>query len=73
MLRTIGVVLIVLGLLGLVYGGFTYVKDRDRVEIGPLEMTVEEKETVPIPPILGVLGVLTGTALLLLSGRRRET
>ena len=73
MLRTIAVVLIVLGLLGLVYGGFTYVKDRETVEFGPLEMTVEEKDTVSIPPILGVAAVLAGTALLLLNKRRRET
>lgn len=69
MTRTLGIVLIVLGIVGLAYGGFTYVKDRESVEIAGLELTVEERETIPIPPIVGGLSLIVG-AVLLAGGRR---
>jgi hypothetical protein len=70
-MRTIlGVVLIAVGVVGLIWGGITYVKDRDTVDLGVAEITVQEKETVPIPPLVSGLALVAGTAVLLV-GRRR--
>jgi hypothetical protein len=69
--RWVGLLLVVLGVLGLVYGGITYTRDRHEVELGPLEVNVEEKESIPIPPVLGGLAVAAGVILLVVGGRRR--
>ena len=47
--RIIGIVLIAAGILALVYGGFTYTKETHEMKIGPIEMSVKDKETVNIP------------------------
>jgi hypothetical protein len=65
-------VLIVLGILGLVYGGITYTRRRDTVRLGPLSATVRQKETIPVPPILGGLAVVAGIGLLVAGSRRRS-
>lgn len=68
-MRILGVILIVIGVLGLAWGGITYVKDRDSLDLGIAEITVEDKETIPIPPIVGVIALVAGAALLI-GGRR---
>lgn len=70
-MRIAGIVLIVLGVLALVYGGFTYTRRRDTVRLGPLSATVQQKETVPISPLLGGLAVVAGIGLLVAGSRRR--
>jgi UDP-N-acetylmuramyl pentapeptide phosphotransferase/UDP-N-acetylglucosamine-1-phosphate transferase len=69
--RWVGLILIVLGVLGLVYGGITYTRNRQAVDIGPLEVNVEEKESIPIPPLLGGLAIAAGVVVLVLGGRKR--
>jgi len=69
--RWVGLVLIVLGVLGLVYGGITYTRSRQAVNIGPLEVNVEEKESIPVPPLLGGLAIAAGVVVLVLGGRKR--
>jgi hypothetical protein len=69
--KILGIALIVLGLLGLVYGGFTYTKETHSAKLGPLELSVKEKETVNVPLWAGVGGVVAGAALLLAGGRKR--
>ena len=71
-MKILGIVLIVLGALGLAYGGITYTRRRDTVRLGPLSATVRQKETIPISPVLGGLAVAAGIALLLVAGRRRS-
>jgi len=62
-IRMVGVVLIVLGVIGLVYGGFQYTY-RDKVaDIGPVEVTKEKHERVPIPPIAGIVCLVAGVAI----------
>jgi hypothetical protein len=62
--RTIGVILIVLGLIGLAYGGFQY-KTREKVlDIGPIQATKEETHTIPLPPIAGAIVLIGGVVLL---------
>ena len=69
-LKIIGIVLIVAGILGLVYGGFSFTKDTHQAKIGPLELQVKEKETVNIPVWAGVGAIVIGAALLLVPAKR---
>ena len=64
------IVLIVAGVLGLAYGSFSFTKQTHDVKLGPLEMSVQEKETVNIPVWAGVGAIAIGAALLLLGGRK---
>jgi hypothetical protein len=69
-LKIVGIVLIVAGILGLVYGGFSFTKDTHQAKIGPLELQVKEKETVNIPVWAGVGAIVIGAALLLVPAKR---
>ena len=69
-LKIVGIVLIVAGILGLVYGGFSFTKDTHQAKIGPLELQVKEKETVNIPVWAGVGAIVIGAALLLVPEKR---
>ncbi len=64
------IVLIVAGVLGLAYGSFSYTKQTHDVKIGPIEMSVQEKETINVPVWAGVGAIAIGAALLLLGGRK---
>ena len=69
-LKIVGIVLIVAGILGLVYGGFSFTKDTHQAKIGPLELQVKEKETVNITVWAGVGAIVIGAALLLVPAKR---
>ena len=69
-LKIAGLLLVAAGILGLIYGGFTYTKDTHEAKIGPFEMAVKEKETVNIPVWAGVGAIVVGAALLLAGGRK---
>ena len=62
--------LVVAGVLGLVYGSFSYTKDTHDAKIGPLELSVKEKETVNIPVWAGVVSIAAGGALLLFGSKK---
>ena len=68
--RILALVLIVLGTLGLAYGGFTYTKDTHRTQIGPIDFSVSERKTVNVPIWAGVGAIVIGGVLLLGAGRR---
>jgi uncharacterized membrane protein YidH (DUF202 family) len=68
--KVIAVVLIVLGVLGLAYGGFSYTKDTTVVKLGPLEVSAKEKQTVNVPVWTGIGAVVVGGLLLVLGGKR---
>jgi hypothetical protein len=61
---SIGILLIVLGALALAYQGFTYTTREKVIDIGPLQASVDERHTVPLPPILGILAIAGGAFLL---------
>ncbi|MCZ8253678.1 MAG: hypothetical protein O9318_14510 [Hylemonella sp.] len=69
-LRLIAIALIVAGGLGLLYGSFSYTKDTSAVKVGPLELSVQEKETINIPLWAGVGAIVAGGLLLVLGGRK---
>ena len=64
------VVLIAAGVLGLVYGSFSYTKDTHAAKLGPIELSVKDKETVNIPVWAGVGAIVIGGALLLIGGKK---
>jgi hypothetical protein len=65
------IVLIVAGILGLVYGNFSYTKETHEAKLGPIEMTVKDKETVNVPVWAGVGAIVIGGLLLLYDGKNR--
>ena len=69
-MRLLGIVLLVGGILGLVYGGFTYTKETHETKIGPLVLSVKDKETVNVPIWAGVGAIVIG-GLLLVSGSKK--
>ncbi len=70
-MKIVGILLIVLGLVALAYGGFSYTKREKIVDLGPIQATAETRETVPLPPILGGLA-LAGGIVLLIAGSRKK-
>jgi len=62
--KLVGIVLIVAGCLGFVYGGFSYTKETTGVKLGPIELKVQEKETVNVPMIVSGGAVVIGIFLL---------
>ncbi len=63
-IKIAAIALIVAGVLGLTYGGFSYTKDTQQAKIGPLELTVQERQTVNIPLWAGVAAIVAGGLLL---------
>ena len=66
----VGIILILLGVAGLALGGFSFTHKEKVLDVGPIEATADEKESVPIPPLLGVLAVVGGVVLVATSARR---
>ena len=62
--------LVVAGILGLVYGTFSYTKETHDVKLGPLELSVKEKQTVNVPIWAGVGAIVAGGGLLLLARKK---
>lgn len=65
-----GIVLIVAGTLGLVYGSFSYTKETHEAKLGPLQFSVQEKETVNVPVWAGVGAIVIGGLLLVFGGKK---
>ena len=69
-IRILALVLIVVGILALAYGGFTYTKATHRSKLGPIEISMDEKERVNVPIWAGVVAIVAGGGLLLFGGKR---
>jgi drug/metabolite transporter (DMT)-like permease len=68
--QIVAIVLIVAGVLGLAYGGFSYTKEKHEAKIGPLQFSITEKETINIPVWAGVGAIGIGVILLIAGPRR---
>jgi multidrug transporter EmrE-like cation transporter len=68
--KMVGICLIVAGALGLAYGSFSFTRETHETKIGPLELSVTEKQTVNVPVWAGVGAILVGGALLLLGNKK---
>ena len=69
-MKTAGILFIVIGLIGVIWGGVTYVTDRDTADFGPVSLTVENKDRVSIPPAVGAAALVMGGVLVILSRKR---
>jgi hypothetical protein len=66
----LGIALIVLGVVAFAYEGISYTTRENVIDLGPLQATVDKKETIPLPPLVGGLAVVSGIALLIVGVRR---
>jgi uncharacterized membrane protein len=66
----VGIVLIVLGVLALVYQGFSYTTREKVVDLGPLKITADKEKSIPLPPILGALALAGGVVLVFVGVRK---
>lgn len=69
-IKMAGIALIVAGILALAYGGFTYTKETHDIKIGPIEMSIKDKETVNIPMWAGIGAIVAGGLLLVMGGKK---
>ncbi len=69
-IKMAGIALIVAGVLGLVYGSFTFTKETHQTKIGPIELTIKDKETVNVPVWAGVGAIVFGGLLLLFGNKK---
>ena len=69
-LRIVGIVLILIGAVALAYGGFSYTKDTHQAKLGPIELSVKEKEQVDVPQWLGIGAIVAGVVLVAVGGRK---
>ena len=65
----LGIILIVIGIVALAYGGFTYTKREKVVDLGPLKVSADREKTVPLPPILGALCLVGGVVLVVVGNK----
>jgi TRAP-type C4-dicarboxylate transport system permease small subunit len=68
--KILGVVLIVAGVAGLVYGGFSYTKETHEAKIGPLQFSIKETEKVAVPVWLSIGAIAVGAVLLVINRKR---
>lgn len=67
----LGILLAVLGILALVYQGFSYTRQENVIDVGPIHATRDDTEHIPLPPIVGGLALLGGVALLVMGARQK--
>jgi uncharacterized membrane protein YidH (DUF202 family) len=70
-MKIVGVILIVIGVIALAYGGISYTREEKVLDIGPIEATAERRETIPLPPVLGGLALVGGIVLMIAGSKRK--
>lgn len=69
-IKLIAIALVLGGILGLAYGGFSYTKDTTVVKLGPLEVSAKERKTVNVPMWAGIGAIVAGGVLLVLGSKK---
>ena len=69
--RIVGLVLVIVGLISLLWGGISWTREKTIVDIGPIEARSQERETIPLPPIVGGIALVAGAILLVARERSR--
>ena len=69
-MKIVGIVLIIVGVIALVYGGFSYTTTKKTVDMGPIQIDRKESHSVPLPPVLGVIAIVGGGALLYFGAKK---
>jgi hypothetical protein len=70
-MKIAAIVLIVLGVIALAYGGISYTREKKVIDLGPIEATTKTRETLPMPPVLGIAAIAGGVVLLVAGTRKR--
>ena len=70
-MKIAAMVLIVIGVISLAYGGISYTRETKVLDIGPIEATTRTRETIPLPPVLGIAAIAGGVLMLVMSSRKR--
>ncbi len=68
-MKALGLLLVVFGIVGLLWGGFSWTQQEKVVDLGPLEVNKESRRSMPIPPIAGAICLLTGVVVLVTARR----
>lgn len=66
----VGILLIIVGIAGLAFGGFSFTHKEKVIDLGPIQASADKKESLPVPPILGALAIVGGVVLLASSARK---
>jgi len=69
-IKMVGIVLIAAGVLGLGYGGFSYTRETHETKLGPLELSIKEKQSVNVPVWAGVGAIVAGSAILIFGSKK---
>lgn len=69
-IKIIGALLIVGGVLGLAFGGFSYTKETHEAKLGPIQLSLSEKETVNIPLWASIISIVAGVGLVVVGGKK---
>jgi hypothetical protein len=69
-MKIAAIILIIVGVISLGYGGITYTSRETVLDIGPIEATAERQRTVPLPPIIGGVALIAGIGLLVMGSRK---
>jgi hypothetical protein len=70
MIKTVGILLIVAGVLGVVFSTFSFTKETHEAKLGPIELSIKEKQTVNIPVWASVAAIVVGGLLLVVGGKK---
>jgi hypothetical protein len=66
----VGILLVIVGVIGLAYGGITYTHREKVIDVGPIQATAEKHDRIPLPPIVGGLSLAAGIVLLVAGAKR---
>jgi hypothetical protein len=69
--RILGLVLVAIGVIALLWGGISWTREKTVLDAGPIEIQAEERERIPLPPVVGAVSLIGGILLVLLPDRRR--
>ena len=69
--RILGAILVVVGLVALLWGGISWTRDKTVLDAGPIKVQTEERERIPLPPVLGAVSLVGGILLLVIPARGR--
>jgi hypothetical protein len=69
-MKVVGIVLVILGVIGLAYGGMTWTTKEKVVDLGPVQVTHDKTQSIPLPPIVGGVCLAAGVILLVATGRQ---
>jgi hypothetical protein len=70
LITVVALILVTIGIVALAYQGITYTTSEKVVDLGPLKIEAKREKTIPLPPIVGVVALVSGVVLLLVRGRR---